>query len=267
MNPSHEQSERIPELSEPALLEEFRAELDVFSGPLDLLLYLIKRDEVDVLDVPISQITDQYLQALRAMQLFSVNVAAEFTVMAATLMEVKSRSLLPESRLEEEAEEDPEGELVHRLLQYRNFKAAAALLGEMARAGAQTFTRGIGDEFPLALPLEPQIRLEDLNIWDLASAYAGVLRQTRMSEPIHIVYDEVPVAAYVEEVLRRLQESGGQVDFLSFFREKRSRPRIVGVFLALLELAMRRRISIRQHKEAQMTISLRGEDGEGPAAG
>jgi len=266
MNAHDEQNGCNSGLSERISLEEFRTELDVFSGPLDLLLYLIKRDEVDILQVPISQITDQYLQALRAMHLFNVNVAAEFTVMAATLMEMKSRSLLPESRLDENVEDDPEGDLVQRLLQYKSFKDAASLLAERARARALTFTRGSVEVLPLELSLEPEIRLEELSIWDLTSAYARLLQQTHIPEPAHIVYDEVPVAAYMQEILRRLQESDGRVDFLSFFREDRSRPRIVGMFLALLELTRQRRIWLGQQKGAQITITLRTENNDSPAA-
>jgi len=262
---AHDEQNGCCGLSERISLEEFRTELEVFSGPLDLLLYLIKRDEVDILEIPISQITDQYLQALRAMQLFNVNVAAEFTVMAATLMEMKSRSLLPESRLDEDVEDAPEGNLVQKLLQYKSFKDAASLLAERARAGALVFTRGDAEVFPLELSLEPEIRLEELSIWDLTSAYARLLQQTRISEPAHIVYDEVPVAAYIQEVLHTLQESDGKVDFLSFFREDRSRPRIVGIFLALLELTKQRRICLGQQEGAQITITLRTENNDSPA--
>jgi len=245
-------------------LAEFRTDLDVFSGPLDLLLHLIKREEVDILEVPISQITDQYLQVLRALQSFNVNLAADFTVMAATLMEIKSRSLLPEPRSEEEKEEDPGKDLVRRLLQYKCFKDAASLLAERAKVAAQKFTRG-GLEAALEPDSsEPVLLLKELDTWDLLTAYVRVLQQTQMPEPVQIVYDDVPVAAYMEEVLDTLKSCGGSVDFLYFFRQDSSQQRIIGIFLALLELVRLRSVTVTQTEGAHATLSLRPQEDASP---
>lgn len=237
-------------------VDSFRAELEVFSGPLDLLLYLIKQKEVDVLEIEISEITDQYLIALQTFQAFDVNVAAEFLVMAATLMDIKSRSLLPESIDEDEEQEDPGDQLVHQLLQYKRFKKAANRLQDLAAHRAMRYNR-IPPEPQLDQPQkEPSLDeiLEDVGLWELVSAYAEVVRQIEMSQPHQIVYDEVPVATYIEEVVETLDKGEGRVQFLELFRGDRSRARVIGIFLALLELAKQKKIELHQPEEGQTHI-------------
>ena len=242
-------------------LDGFRAELEVFSGPLDLLLHLVKQDEVDILEVSLADVTDRYLAAVRTMQAFDVNVAAEFLVVAATLMEVKSRSLLPPLELDDdEDEEDPGTELVRRLLEYKEFREAADDLGARAQERADRFARprmtpavpGDEDAGPAAL-------LEDLATWDLMAAFARVLSQTTLRQSRHVVRGELPVSAYIEEVAARLRLSPGGVAFADFFREELTRTRVVGIFLALLELIRRRAIEVRQPRDdtRRLWISLR----------
>jgi len=257
MNPA----DRTPDKKAPecgASLEGFCAELEVFSGPLDLLLHLVKQNEVDVLEIPLSRITDQYLQVLRAMQMFDVNVAAEFLVMAATLMDIKSRSLLPEPPQEDEEEPDPRDELVRQLLRYRLFKEASGCLGRMAARRALRFGRA-----PVELPapperVRPERLLGNVTVWDLVSAYGEVLRQIRPPQQVRIVYDDVPISLYMEEVMGRLAEAGGPVEFLEFFTPGTSRARCIGIFLALLELLARGRVVLAQPDgdRAHITIAL-----------
>jgi len=210
---------------------------------------------VDVLEIPVSRITDQYLAVLRAMEAFDVNVAAEFLVMAATLMDIKSRSLLPETE-EEEQEPDPRDQLVQQLLQYKRFKQAAEKLGAMARARALRFARCPAEPEPAAERIDPERLLEDVSVWDMVSAYAEVLRQTRVAQPMHIVHDDVPIAQYMEEVMQRVRSARGPVQFLDFFTTDRSRARFIGVFLALLELVARRRIVIEQPEGNRTHITI-----------
>ncbi len=260
MEPSNETNDgaeaegAAPELS----LEGFRAELEVFSGPLDLLLHLIRQDEVDVLEVPVSHITEQYLEALRTMQLFEVNVAAEFLVMAATLMDIKSRMLLPERPDEDEEEVDPRDALVQQLLQYKRFKLASGRLAGMAEERALRFARPLVGPQADAPPVSPESLLKDVSIWDLLSAYGRVVRQIQMSRPAHIVYDEVPIAVYMAEVMERLRD--GQAEFLDFFSEDRSRQRVIGIFLALLELVRQSRIVLRQQEGDRTQIAVTPPD-------
>ncbi len=236
-------------------LEEFRAELDVFSGPLDLLLHLIQREELDILDIPISSITDSYLSAMKAMQMFDINIAGEFLVMAATLMDIKSRSLLPDPIFEEE-EDDPKDELIHQLLEYKRFKQIAVRLEDMAAAQAATFPRRPPPEETEPGEIEVETLLSDIDIWDCVSAYAEVIRQIEMSGAQRIVYDEVPVAQYMEEITGTLSREGGEKDFLTFFRHDRSRPRVIGIFLALLELLRQGEVRIVQKEGEKARIAV-----------
>jgi len=251
-------------------VESFRAELDVFSGPLDLLLYLIQRDEIDVLEVNVSDITGTYLEALRAIQMFDVNVAAEFLVMAATLMDIKSRTLLPQTLVEEQEEADPRDELVRQLLQYKRFKLASQHLAGMGRRRALRFAR-VPAEFPQEerRPVSLEQLLQDVTIWHMVSAYAEVVRQIRAAGPRQIIYDEVPVADYMDEVVAALDQSGGESQFLEFFGADSSRPRVVGVFLALLELVRQRRVSLHQREGDKTQIGITAAqppaDGDGGA--
>jgi segregation and condensation protein A len=231
-------------------LERFRAELEVFSGPLDLLLHLIKQEEVDIFEVQLSRITERYLAVVQALEFFDVNVAAEFLVVAATLMEVKSRTLLPPGEVEEEEpEDDPGAELVRRLLEYKEFKEAAGHLGERAREQSVRFPRAA----PPAEPEDdaetaPAALLEDLAVWDLMAAFAEVLEQTQLRRPAEIVRSDVPVSVYIEEVLGVLRSAGGAVNFLDFFRHEKTRARVIGIFLALLELFRRKEIMVEERR-------------------
>lgn len=245
-----------PELS----LENFRAELEVFNGPLDLLLHLVKQDEVSIAEVPLARITHRYLAAVRTMEFFDVNVAAEFLVVAATLMEIKSRFLLPPSQIDEEEEEDPGAELVRHLLQYKELKEAADHLGHRAEAQGEKFARPHWQaESPEEDETSAEAVLEDLSSWDLMVAFAQVVQQTQLTLPLQIVHSDVPVGVYVEEVLAHLRASFGPVDFLDFFLHERSRDRIIGIFLALLELARQKAIHVEE-SEGQtrgIQVSLR----------
>ncbi len=236
-------------------LAEFRAELDIFSGPLDLLLHLIKSEEVDVLEIPVSRITDRYLSVLKAMRVFDINVAAEFLVMAATLMDIKSRSLLPDP-VESEEENDPEDDLIHQLLEYKRFKQLATRLDEMAALQATTYPRRPPVDQAEPEEIEVDELLNDIDIWDCVSAYAEVVRQIQLNQPRRIRYDEVPVARYMEEILDTIEREGGGRDFLSFFQDDRSRPRIIGIFLALLELLRQGKVRLMQHDSDMARIEV-----------
>ncbi len=236
-------------------LSSFRAELDVFSGPLDLLLHLIKQEEVDIFEVRVSEITDRYLAAIRTMEFFDVNVAADFLVMAATLMEIKSRTLLPPSEADEEDEEDPGVELVRRLLQYKQFKEAAEDLEDRAQRRTERFARPRPPEPEVEQP-GPDALLEDLEVWDLMAAFAEVVEQTQLKPSPRVIRSDVPVSVYVGEVVQRLRRAGGELGFLDLFREENTRERVVGIFLALLELVRRRRIRLDQPDSSARSIRI-----------
>jgi segregation and condensation protein A len=246
--------------------DQFRAELEVFSGPLDLLLHLIRQEEVDIFEVPLARITDRYLAAVRTMEFFDINVAAEFLVVAATLMEIKSKTLLPpDPTAEEDEEDDPGVELVRRLIEYKEFREAADHLGERVKAPAEKFPR------PRALPAdagseqpEPESLLEELAVWDLMAAFAEVIEQTRLVPSTRIIHSDVPLSVYMDEVLQVVRLARGPVDFLDFFRDENSRPRIVGIFLALLELFRRKLIQVVEI-DGTLEICLREPEPEAAA--
>ncbi len=242
-------------------VEGFRAELEVFSGPLDLLLHLIRQEEVDIFEVPLARITDRYLAAVRTMEFFDINVAAEFLVVAATLMEIKSRTLLPPDQISEEEDEgDPGVELVRRLIEYKEFREAADHLGERVKEQAEKFPRP-RTRLPedASAEAEPETLLGELAVWDLMAAFAEVVEQTRLAPSTRVITSDVPLSVYVDEVIHTVRLSRGPVAFLDFFRDEVTRPRVVGIFLALLELYRRRLIHVTE-LDGTLQVTLRDPD-------
>ena len=220
---------------------DYLVELDTFRGPLDLLLYLVKRDEIDVLDVPIARVARQFEEYLDVLKLIDVERAGDFLVMASTLMEIKSKMLLPRPPEQAEPEEDPRRELVRQLLQYRRVKEAAAALAERADQQALRFGRQ-----PVAGPPArtgpPALRAVEL--WDLVSAFGRLMRETLTAQPQAVVVDHTPLHVHVADVLARLS-AGGPLTLSALFVPPHTRSRLVGLFLAILELA-RSRIVVEQ---------------------
>lgn len=224
--------------------EEYKVRLEVFEGPLDLLLYLIKKEEVDIYDIPIERITNQYLQYLDLMRMLDLNIAGDFIVMAATLMMIKSRMLLPpEERPEmEEEEEDPRWDLVRQLVEYKKFKDAALHLEGLEEQRSEVFTRE-GDSAPLG-PL-PEVALHDVSLFDLIAAFGEVLKKVQTEELKEIFSERFTVAEKMEQIVRRLQAEA-RVEFQQLFAHMASRQEIVCAFLALLELIRLGQIVARQ---------------------
>lgn len=226
--------------------DEYKVQLDVFEGPLDLLLYLIRKDEVDIYDIPIERITNQYMQYIELMRMLDLNIAGEFLVMAATLMMIKSRMLLPpEERLElEEEEEDPRWDLVRKLVEYKKFKDAALHLESLEALQQDVFVRG-GE----AVHLGPQsdVTLRDVSIFDLISAFGEVLKRVKTEELQEIFAERVTVAEKIESVMLRLREQG-RIAFSQLFSGMVSRAEIVCTFLAILELIRLNQIIARQER-------------------
>jgi segregation and condensation protein A len=225
--------------------EDYRVQLDIYNGPMDLLLYLIRREEVDIYDIPIARITDQYLEYVQVLQNLDPNLAGEFLVMAATLMEIKSRMLLPKPVEEETAGEeiDPRSELVRQLLEYKRFKDAASWLSDAADDQAKRFPR-----IP-ALPTlgKDEVDMEDIHIWDLVEAFSKLLQATLASVGLNheIEKDDTPLALHQEDILDRLQREG-PLPFSKIFEGKTRKTEIIGLFLAMLELIRQGLIRIEQ---------------------
>jgi segregation and condensation protein A len=240
------------------LQDEYQVSLDAFCGPLDLLLYLIRQAELDVDDIPIARITDQYLQCLERVDEIDVEAAGEFLVMAATLMEIKSRALMPDvepAAGDEGGPEhgappraDPRYELVRQLLEYQRYRIASEALEqrrvEFARRFPALSCRAAG-----APPAEhEELSLEDAHALDLADAYRRICLAIDFSQmgDHHVRLDETPAAAYQAQLLERLEAApGGRLALQALFAG-RDRVHRLGLFLAMLELVRLRRVTVTQ---------------------
>ncbi len=226
--------------------EEYRVQLDVFSGPLDLLLFLIRRDELDIQDIQIARLTEQYVEYVRVLEQIDPNAAGDFLVLAATLLEMKSRALLPTPPIEalDDETDDPRNQLVRQLLQYKRFKDAAAALAESAEERRKRFVRR-----PADLPAELRgLDLEEIELWDLVRAFGKVMSAIGRGPGSHDVrYDERPIEWYTTSLLESL-ERGASRSFQSLFVESMTRAEIIGLFLALLELIRQQRLVAEQDR-------------------
>jgi segregation and condensation protein A len=226
---------------------DYRIKLQVFEGPLDLLLFLIRKNELDIYDIPIESVTKQYVEALRAMQQLDLDLAGEFFVMAATLMEIKSRMLLPKGQHAidpnaEEDEMDPRWELVHQLLQYKKFKEAAAALGDLATTRQNLMERYVSNLSADAAdrPLKNVGRIE---LWN---AFNIVLRRLAEKLVVGEIHDEqVTVADQMEWLLRRTATEKSLV-FSQLFDGPITLRRLVATFLAVLELTRLKHLRLQQ---------------------
>ena len=218
-----------------------RVRLEVFEGPLDLLLHLIKKNEVDIYDIPIARITDQYLEMLKFLEELNLDLAGEYLVMAATLMQIKSRMLLPASEGDEEEDEDPRAELVQQLEEYRRFREAAEHLGDRDILGRDVFPRA--PEAEAAAEREPP-PLRPLGLSDLVEALREVLKRLPEDSPHSIVAERISIADRIPLVLGRLRE--GAVEFATLFPADAPRREIIATFLALLELVRLRAVRAEQ---------------------
>jgi len=223
----------------------YKIKLELFEGPLDLLLFLIKKEEMDVTDIPISQITQQYLEYLEVMQLLDLEIAGEFLVMAAELMRIKSRLLLPpeEQPAEELEEEDPRAELVRRLLEYQKFKEAAKRLGNFESTRKEVFTRRTGEI--LNLSEEGGEAYFETGIFDLITAFSKVIQRLPKKILYEIVKDEFTVEEKIHEILH-LIVTEPVLYFSKLFEKAKSRLEVVATFLAILELIRLQEIVVRQ---------------------
>jgi segregation and condensation protein A len=220
---------------------------------LDLLLFLVKRQEVDISEIPIARVAEQFLEYLRVIELIDVERAGEFLVMAATLMEIKSRMLLPPSEDAAQEESDPRLELVRQLIEYKKFKDAAILLEAQAERQLCRLPRQ-----PLELPPQPDLAVQPLRqveLWDLVSAFGRLMRETLALQPQQLIADETPLHVYAETLLQRLQ-SESPLAFSAVFTPPYTRPRLVGLFLAVLELIKSGQI-VAEQPEAFGEIWLR----------
>ena len=237
-----------PFIVDEATDEALRLHLEQFEGPFEVLLYLIKTQEIDIFDIPISKITDQYIRFLELMRDENLDVAGEFIVMAATLIQIKSKMILPvELDWEEEEdieEEDPRLELVEKLLEYRRYRDIMLRLQALESARSDVFARNVKPEIEQS---EDEDEFLEVSIYDLIQAFRGVLRYVVEGLPHTIIGEGASIdekIAYIEDQLAEKQS----ISWIELFRECKSRVEIVCCFLAILELCRMHRIRAHQHQ-------------------
>jgi segregation and condensation protein A len=225
---------------------DFRVQLDVYRGPLDLLLYLVRKHEVEIVDLPIAPITDQYLEYLAVIQQLDVNAVGDFLEMASTLVEIKSRSVLPRGGEVEDELADPRQELVRRLLEYKKFKDAASMLDERGRNWQQRYGRMASDLPPRERDLADE-EIREVELWDLVSAFGRIMRDIEASKPSNIVYDDTPIHVYMAQINQILAERG-RLAFRELFRPGMHKSALIGMFLAILELVRHHQVRTDQNQ-------------------
>lgn len=220
----------------------YKVKLEIFEGPLDLLLYLIKKEELNIYDIPITRITEQYLEYLDLMEELNLDIAGDFLVIAATLMQIKSKMLLPPDPEEAVIDEsDPRAELVKRLLEYKAFKEAADRLRGIEAERSGIFTRW-GVE-PIVGNSDGQIF--DVSLFDLLAAFSRILKDLPKQAFHEVLKDEFTVAEKVEEICERLSRSH-TITFGALFRSAKNKMEAITTFLALLELVRLGQVRISQ---------------------
>jgi segregation and condensation protein A len=224
----------------------YKVKLNFFEGPLDLLLFLIKRDKIDIYDIPIANVTKQYIEYMELMKMLDLEVAGEFLVMAATLIHIKSKMLLPPEESEEpdEEEQDPRDELVKRLLEYKKYKEAAGKLQEMHDRHKGVFFREGEGEKGMVLS-EDGSRYFEASLFDLITAFRKVLSEVPKETFHNVVRNAFTVSDKIHEIYHMLAKSSGLL-FSSLFKDSLNKDEIIATFLAVLELIKMREILVVQ---------------------
>jgi segregation and condensation protein A len=257
---------RLPDSLSRKVLVEFKVDTAVFSGPLDLLLYLVKKHEVDVTEVPIARIATEFVAYLDVLEELAIEQVGEFVELASVLLEIKARALVPRPEETEEPVDPVREDLVQRLLEYKQYRDAASLLEDRARLWDQRFTRIPVDEAAGRTP-STEVTIGDVHVWDLVGALGRVLHKREKRRPRQIVHDDTPIEVHMDRVAALVAEQG-RVAFSGLFDEDMPRSRVVGIFLAVLELVRRRQLALGQEGLfAEIWLEPAREATAGPSAG
>ena len=228
--------------SQPERGLDYTFRLEGFEGPLDLLLHLIQKNELDIFNIPIALVTEQYLEYLQLMKVVNLDVAGEYLLMASTLLHIKSKMLLPKSLEGEEEEEDPRAELARRLLEYQRYKEAAGELEKRPMLDRDVFIRLMAPELE-EVPEEESI---EVNLFELLEAFRQVLERVRADTVHEVILEHLSVEDKIQEILTLLERENRSVVFHRLFPEQASRRVVVITLLAILELVKMKRIRIFQ---------------------
>ncbi|MBN1898482.1 MAG: segregation/condensation protein A [Spirochaetes bacterium] len=223
----------------------YTVKLEKFEGPMDLLLYLINKAEIDIYDIPIGEITEQYLKYINLMKKIDINVSAEFIVMAATLMYIKSKMLIPtDVEIEDEYFEDPRKELVEQILEYQKFKNAADDLKQKEEEVSNVFFRPSSQ---MVMEFGDAENWVDVKLLDLINIFSKFIEYTDTEDLGYILPERITVGTRIDQISEILKEKD-QIDFQSLFVEKVEVWDVVVTFLAILEMIKQRKIFVKQHK-------------------
>lgn len=235
--------DEAPEQNEDARNDSYRVKLEAFEGPMDLLLYLIKKDEIEIKDIPIAAITEQYLEYLTLMRELDISIAGDFLVTAATLIYIKSKMLLPPAPKiegEEDLDDDPRAELIERLLEYQKFKSAAQMLHSRGEIEAASFTRG-------ALETDKSNPEVSATVFDLLRVFREILKRAESEAKMEIQREEVTMAEKLAQINARL-DSGEEINVRELFEMSRTKRELILTFLAFLELVKEFKIHLTQRE-------------------
>jgi segregation and condensation protein A len=242
-------------------MPEFRVQLEMFRGPLDLLLYLVRKHEVELSTLQLGRVAEQFQAHLEVLQEIDINAVGDFLEIAGLLIEMKSQALLPRADDDVDSDEtvwsDPREQLVERLLEYKQFKDAALLLHDRGLQWQQRYSRVANDLPPRETAPHDQ-PIQEIALWDLVSAVGRILRQHRVPVERQVIYDDTPIHVYVDQIHQQMKSSG-QVMFSQMFRPGMHKSSIVGVFLAVLELIRHHAVVAKQDDIHGDILLSRGE--------
>ena len=239
----------------------YKIKLDHFEGPLDLLLFFIKRDELDIYDIPIAKITKEFLGYVKLIQMLDLETAGDFILMASTLMHIKVRMLLPREIDEKGEEIDPRAELIAALLEYKRYKEMSEELSFLESNQRKLSFRGNFDEDEVETPPDYEILLKNVTLYDLAKAFKKAIDNLK-PQPVHeVVRINISVDEQIEHIYNKLNENG-QIHFLSLIDNMREKIRIVITFIALLELVKMERIGIKETPDFNEFIIYKLDNGQ-----
>lgn len=232
----------------------FRVELPAYRGPLDLLLYLVRRHEVDLQQMPLASVVDQYLEYIEILKELDLGDVGDFIELASTLVEIKSQAVLPQVTDEEDEEriEDPQAELVERLLQYKEIRDAAAILDEMGHRWQQRYSR-LSDDLP-ARRVDPGDQpIVDLQIWDLVSAFGRIMRESAGPPQTEVIYDDTPIHVYMQRIHDRLG-GNSKLPLMDLIEGGIHKSSLIGWFLATLELTRHHGAAVEQDDSGDIFV-------------
>lgn len=229
----------------------YQIDLEIFNGPMDLLLYLIAKDEVDIQEVSITRVVDQYMEYLKRMRELNVDVTSDFIVMASTLTLIKSQAMLPTEEIDLEEEMDQQSELIHHLLEYKKIK----MLSRGLQGKADLRKVQIPRPHTSITPKEDEVSYDEVNLWDIIHAFAKVVKETGLNRSFDVVHSEKPISAYIANILDKLDKEE-EAAFETFFEGEINRGDAICIFVGLLELMKRKVVAVVQ-TDLEHTILVR----------